>query len=59
MICIATVIINLTPIWNKIDEMSVKSAQAGCAKSYPDAPCLIKLTKTKENTYRAICGEKR
>jgi hypothetical protein len=53
--CVATIIINLTPIWNKMDQQSLESAKRRCAIHFADSPCLKKFTKTEPNTYRAIC----
>lgn len=56
--CPATLILNLTLLWTKVDIEHLQTATARCKTLYTDAPCLKKFTKVEELTYRAICGQK-
>lgn len=55
--CIATVLINLTGVWNDQDQQTLDRAKQRCASIYEDAPCLKRFVKKEEDTYNAICGE--
>jgi len=43
----------------QIDILSYRSAKAGCARKYPQSPCLTVFEKVKDITYKATCGAKR
>jgi len=57
MICIAVIIFNQTPNWNKFDQATLTRAMSRCSYFYKDSPCLKKFIKVKELQYRAICGK--
>lgn len=54
-ICAAAVIINLTPIWNDLDDKVLKRAHFVCQTRYK--LCLKKLIKKEALLYNAICGK--
>lgn len=55
--CPITKVINETEIWTKADENTFHRAKyGGCARHYPDAPCLKKFVKKGERRYYATCG---
>jgi hypothetical protein len=58
MNCAPTVLDNRTEVWSVTDQKSATSASERCSVYYEDSPCLVRFTKTEENVYRAICGER-
>lgn len=56
LICLPPVVINSTATWTERDSEVVEEARVRCSKIYNDAPCLIKIEKTAEHSYRIMCG---
>lgn len=58
--CPKTIIINQTKeSWTKLDAQTLSNAKQRCGQLYEDAPCLKKFYKRYEQSYWAICGEKK
>lgn len=57
LVCAVTVIVNNTDTWTARDQEVMKEAQKRCGELFPDAPCLKKIVKNAENSYRLHCGE--
>jgi hypothetical protein len=53
--CMTILILNQTLTWFPMDAKMLAQAKKGCTKHYDK--CLVEFIKTKELTYRAICGE--
>lgn len=45
--------------WTDEDDKVIPRAAAGCIRNYGKKSCLIKLTKTGERTYHAVCRKYR
>ena len=55
--CPATITNNA--FWLPVDFSNFHVASKRCKVKFKNSPCLIKFTKTKERSYRAICGARR
>lgn len=58
LICVYTVIVNHTDTWTARDQQVMEEAQKRCGELFPDAPCLTKIVKRAEQSYRLHCGGK-
>ena len=52
--CIATIIVNMTPTWELTDTKALKRAEYVCQTRYKS--CLKKFIKKEKQVYHAICG---
>jgi len=59
MICIATILIGFSVHLTKADLSVIDSTKAYCLRNYLEAPCLVRLEKKSETTFRATCGTKK
>jgi hypothetical protein len=57
MICALAMFINLSQEpFNPRDFQEYTAARPGCARHYPEAPCVKKFIKVEHLMYRVICG---
>lgn len=55
--CCTTVSHTSDITWNKEkDNLTLDHARTGCTLKYKESPCLVKLHKVDDETFRATCG---
>jgi hypothetical protein len=57
LICAATVIVNITPVWTQEDVNTLMRAKKRCVEIYPKSPCVKKFVKVKSQVYRVVCTQ--
>ena len=42
--------------WSELDQANLELARRGCARRYPNSPCLKKFIRWEQLRYSAVCG---
>lgn len=56
IVCQTPILVNHSKIWVHRDSEIIAHASKRCGEIFPDAPCLKRLVKVKEQAYNIYCG---